>query len=150
MTTDAAAAATAKPPTWYRVGAWVLFAWMLMGILSFLNEMRMDEAAIAQLPEAMQGLYAIMPSWMRVIFAVATISGFVGALGLVLRKTWSIPLLVTSLAAIIVQMSYWLFVMNAMEALGAGAAGMPVTLVVVGAFAIWFAMKAKALGVLTS
>ncbi len=145
---SAPAAAGAKPPTWYRVTAWLLFAWMLIGILGYLAELRMTPEAIAAMPEGMQALYAIMPGWMRIIYGVATVSGLAGALGLILRKAWSLPLLILSLVAVVVQMSYWLFGMKAMELLGTGAAGMPIVVILLGAFAIWFAMMAKKRGVI--
>jgi hypothetical protein len=121
---------------------------MLMGLLSFFNSEMMSPEAIAALPQEMQDMMAATPMWMRAIYGVATIGGFVGAVGLMMRKSWSMPLLVTSLVAVIVQMSYWLFGMGAMEKLGSGAAGMPVVVILLGAFAVWFAMTAKQRGII--
>lgn len=147
---DATATTAAKPPTWFRVGSWFLFVWMLVGILGFFAELRMTPEAIAALPEGMQALYAATPGWMNVIYGVATTTGLAGALGLILRKAWSIPLLIVSIVTVVVQMSYWLFGMKAMEALGSGAAGMPIVVIFLGAFAVWFAMTAKKRGIIAS
>ena len=140
--------AATKPPTWYRVGSWLLFTWMLLGVLSFLNSEFMSAEATAALPQEIQDLMAATPMWMRVMYGVATLSGFVGGLGLVVRKAWSLPLLVGSLVAVVLQMGYWLFGMGAMEALGSGAAGIPSVVIILGAFGVWFAITAKKSGVI--
>ena len=145
---DATSPTATKPPTWYRVGSWLLFTWMLLGVLSFLNSEFMSAEATAALPQEIQDLMAATPMWMRVMYGVATLSGFVGGLGLVVRKAWSLPLLVGSLVAVVLQMGYWLFGMGAMEALGSGAAGMPSVVIILGAFGVWFAMTAKKRGVI--
>lgn len=139
---------TSTPPTWYRVGSWMLFAWMLMGILSFLNSESMSAEALAALPQEMQDLMAATPLWLRVIYGVATVSGLVGALGLVLRKSWSIAALTVSLVAVLIQMSYWLFGMRALAILGSGAAGMPSVVIILGGFAVYFAVVSRQRGIL--
>ncbi len=139
---------TSTPPTWYRVGSWMLFAWMLMGILSFLNSESMSAEALAALPQEMQDLMAATPLWLRVIYGVATVSGLVGALGLVLRKSWSIAVLTVSLVAVLIQMSYWLFGMRALAILGSGAAGMPSVVIILGGFAVYFAVVSRQRGIL--
>lgn len=139
---------TSTPPTWYRVGSWMLFAWMLMGILSFLNSETMSAEALAALPQEMQDLVAATPLWLRVIYGLATVSGLVGALGLVLRKSWSIAALAVSLVAVLIQMSYWLFGMRALAILGSGAAGMPSVVIILGGFAVYFAVVSRQRGIL--
>lgn len=142
--------ANATPPGWYRVGSWMLFAWMVLGVLSFLNSEMMTAEALAELPAEMQTLVAATPLWMRITYGVATISGLAGALGLVLRKSWSIGVLGLSLVAVLIQMGYWLFGMGALATLGAGAAGMPLVVIILGAFAVYFAVTAKQRGIIAS
>lgn len=140
--------APAKPPTWYRVGSWMLFAWMLVGVLSFYNSEMMTAEALAALPSEMQTLVAATPLWMRIIYGVATVSGLAGAVGLVIQKAWSIPVLTVSLLAVLIQMGYWLFGMGALATLGSAAAGMPLVVTVLGAFAVYFAVVARQRGII--
>jgi hypothetical protein len=64
---------------------------------------------------AQQTLYAARPSWAVAATATAVWFGAAGCLGLVLRKKWSIWLLMLSLAGVVAQ-DLWLFVLS-------GAAG---------------------------
>ena len=66
-----------------------------------------------------------------------------GALGLLLRRRWAMPLFAISLAAVLVQMIAVYVFTPAWEA--SGAAGLPMTLLIVGIaiFLFWYARRAS-------
>lgn len=135
--------ASATPPRWYRIVAALAVAWMLIGVASFVLDLMMSEAALAQLSEGQQQLYAARPGWIVAVYAIATFTGLAGAIALVLRKNWAVPALAISLAAVTVQFGYTLFAMDAIGLIGAGAAlPFPLTIFAIGAALLWLAVTA--------
>ena len=86
------------------------------------------------------------PSWATAAFAIAVFGGLLGCIALLLRKSWAKSLLLLSLIGIIVQLIYNLFISKAMEVYGPGAVIMPISVLVVGIFLVWFAKKGIAKG----
>ncbi|MGI9260961.1 MAG: hypothetical protein ACR2QR_02940, partial [Woeseiaceae bacterium] len=68
------------------------------------------------------------------------------AIMLALKKKIAIPLFAASLAAIVIQMGYVFFVMNASEILEAGAMILPFMVIGLGALQLWFAIHVKGRG----
>jgi anti-sigma-K factor RskA len=60
---------------------------------------------------ALQQLYASRPAWAVAATAIAVFAGAAGSLGLILRRRWATPLLIASLAGVVVQDVY-LFMLN--------------------------------------
>ena len=58
---------------------------------------------VARMSAEQQALYAARPAWAVAATAIAVWGGAAGCLGLILRKRWAVPLLVASLAGVIVQ-----------------------------------------------
>lgn len=147
MATDALSRtqSMAKPPRSYWVVSGLALVWMLIGVLAWIADLMMN-AALADWTEAQRQLYEMRPQWLFWVYAIAVFSGLFGAIALLLRKAWSIPLFVLSLVAIIVQFGYTFLVMKAAELLGAGAAAFPLLIFAIGVFLLWFALRAKRAG----
>ena len=136
-----------KPPTWFRIVAILAVIWMLFGVMAWVMDLMMDEAALAQMSEAQRQLYATRPQWLFVIYAIAIFSGLAGAIGLVLRKSWATTLLAISLVAIVIQFGYTFTVMHAIEILGAAAAlPFPIVIFAIGTALLWLSLHAKRSG----
>ncbi|MFL6548420.1 MAG: hypothetical protein ACJ8OJ_06965 [Povalibacter sp.] len=136
--------AVVKPPTWYWIVAILAVVWMLFGVMAWVMDLMMDEAALAKMTDAQRQLYATRPQWLFVVYAVAIFSGLAGAIGLVIRKSWAIPLFVVSLVAVVIQFGYTFMAMHAVELLGAGAAlPFPLVIFLIGAALLWFSIRAK-------
>jgi hypothetical protein len=139
--------AASNPPTWYWVVSGLALLWMLFGVAAWVMDLMTDEAGLAQMSEGQRQLYAARPQWLFVVYGVAIFSGLGGAMGLLLRKSWATMLLGFSLAAIVIQFGYTLFVMNAVQALGASAAiPFPLAIFVIGVALVWFARRSRQLG----
>ena len=113
-------------PAWFKIVAVVALLWNLLGCIAFFSDLRLSPDDLAQLPEAQQALYAARPGWAVAATGVAVFGGVIGCIGLLLRRRWAFPILVLSLAGIVVQ-DFGLFVL----ADGASLAG-PVAVVMQG------------------
>jgi hypothetical protein len=140
-----------KPPTWYWVVSGVAALWMLFGVAAWAMDLMTDETGLAQLSEAQRQLYAARPQWLFAVYGVATFSGLIGAIGLLLRKSWAPMLFALSLAAIVVQFGYTFIGMHAVEVLGPAAAiPFPLVIFLIGIALWWFSLRSRKLGWLAS
>jgi hypothetical protein len=134
-------------PAWFPVVASLLLLWNLFGIAMFFLQYTMTPEALARLPEDQRTLFESMPGWLWVVYAVAVLSGALGALMLLLRKRAAVPLFWVSLLAVLVQFGYTLLPGRAVEVLGpAQALPMPLTIIAVAALQVWVARRALARG----
>ncbi|REJ79517.1 MAG: hypothetical protein DWQ47_16475 [Acidobacteria bacterium] len=92
-----------KAPKWFVPVAVLAFIWNLLGCLAFAFDLMASPEDIAQLSEAEQAIYAARPVWSVVGTGMAVILGALGSLGLILKKSWSLPLLALSLIGVILQ-----------------------------------------------
>lgn len=130
-------AAIARPPAWFRIVALVGLLWELFGVATYLMHVGMLPAA--EMSDVERSLADSMPVWATAAYAVAVFAGAFGALGLVLGKSWSRPLLILSLVAVVVQFAWWLLLSGAMDAIGPSAAIMPILVILVGVALVWLA-----------
>ena len=77
-----------------------------MGLMNFAGQTFMREQMQQSLTEEQRAFMDASPSWILVVFGIAVITGFLGCVGLILKKAWSINLFLVSLVAIIIQMGY--------------------------------------------
>jgi len=111
-----------------------------MGVFAYVSEVMATPAQMAESYNADQlAMLAARPGWVTGAFALAVFAGLVGSLGLLLRKTWARPLFLLSLLAVLVQ-QFWIFFRTEFLAIaGMAGAALPLAVVVIGIFAIWFA-----------
>ena len=90
-------------PEWYLPVAILALLWNLLGCAAYLGDVMLTPDDIAKMSPDQQALYAARPAWAVAATAIAVWGGAAGCLGLVLRKRWALPLLLLSLAGVIVQ-----------------------------------------------
>lgn len=140
-------APSTQPPKWYWWAAGFATLWMLVGVLSLVMDLMTDAAALAAFSEAQRTLYESRPTWLLVVYMVATVSGLLGAVALVRRHRIAVALLALSLVAVVCQFAYTTFVLDALTLLGpAQALGFSLMIVAMGALTLWFAMHARGRG----
>ncbi len=110
-----------------------------MGAVQYFILVTMTDTAIAELPVAEQALYTDIPLWATSALAIAVFGGLLGCAGLLMRKKWARPLFIASLVGVVVQMFNWLVLSDTVDVYGAGSIVMPVVVIVIAGFLIWFA-----------
>jgi hypothetical protein len=134
---------TTKPPVAYWIIASIAVLWNLMGVGAFASDLMVTPELISKMEPAMQEMYNNNPMWLKVVYGIATITGLLGSIGLLLRKNWAIPLFLISLITVFIQMTYSMLGTNAIEAVGTtGAVVFPIIVIIIAAFLWYYAKKA--------
>jgi hypothetical protein len=137
------AATATTHPTSFKVIAILALLWNLLGVAMFYLQISMTPEAIAALPAPQREVDEATPSWLNLAFAVAVFGGALGAVGLLLRKRWAVPCFLVSLLALVVQIVSAYLVTPAWTAYGAAGLAMPVVLLAIALFLLWYARKAE-------
>lgn len=90
-------------PKWFLPVAGIALLWNLVGCFAYLSDVTLTPDDIAKMSETRQALYASRPAWAVAATAIAVWGGAAGCVGLLLRKRWAFPLLLASLAGLVVQ-----------------------------------------------
>ncbi len=130
------------PKSFYWI-AGVALIWNLLGVGAYVSQVTMSPDALNALPEAERALYENVPAWATAAFAIAVNGGALGCLLLLLKKAIATPVLIASLAGVIVQMYHSFFIANSIEVYGPGGMVMPISIVIIGVYLVWFSMNAK-------
>ena len=120
-----------------------------MGVFAYLQEAYMTAEDLAALPIEEQALYENIPAWVTAAFALAVFGGALACILLLLRKKLATFVFIISFASILAQMTYNLLMSKAMEVYGPGGMIMPIMVIVIGAYLIWYSKKMDAQGILT-
>lgn len=137
---------TTKPPLWFWIVSGILTLWNIMGVMAYIGQVTLSPEALAAMPAAEQALYEAVPAWVTGAFAIAVFSGLLACVFLLIRKGWAVPAFIISLGAAVLQSSYNFFLSDAIQVMGAGAAIMPLVVLILCVGQIWFARKARDMG----
>ncbi len=132
--------ATEVTPKWFLFVAWLALVWNVLGVAAFFSQMNMDPSA---LPRPQQLFYEGIPLWATVAFCIAVFGGAIGSLGLVLKRSWALPLLGLSLVGIVVQMSYSFLIGNGLEVFETSALVLPLLTLAIGIALVFLAVLAR-------
>ena len=132
---------TVKPPVWFWIMSVIALLWNLMGVFNYLNQAFNQIAILESLDQAQREAFEGIPAWATAAFAIAVFAGLAGSIGLLLRKKWARPLFVISLIAAVAQFIHWLFISNAVEAFGPSIYTMPIIVVIIGLYLIFFSKQ---------
>lgn len=126
----------------------VALLWNLMGVAAYLAHVSLTAEDFAAMPEAERLLYTDAPAWVTGAYAIAVFAGLLGCLGLLLRKAWAMPVFVVSLVAVVLQFGYALLVQDTIAVMGASIVVMPILVILIAAYLVWFAQRHRQAGVL--
>lgn len=79
---------------WYWFAAAAVLLFMLAGVAGYLVTVL---TPVEKLGPEQRAVMEAMPSWQTSVYAIAVWSGFAGSIGLLMRRRWSVPLLMVSL-----------------------------------------------------
>lgn len=127
----------------------IALVWNLMGVYAYIEQAYMTGEDLAALPPDQQALYDNVPAWVTAAFALAVFGGALGCILLLLRKKLATFVFIISFISILAQMTYNLLMSKAIEVYGPGGLIMPIMVILIGAFLIWYSKKMEAQGVLS-
>ena len=136
-----------KPTPLYWLISIVALFWNFMGIIAYLGQAYISDDALKMLPEENQLYFSNVPAWVTAAFAVAVFGGFLGAIGLIIRKKWAYFLFVISFLALVAQHVYNFFIQNYIEMTGSQMI-LPIVTFIVALFLIYFSKQNSQQGVL--
>lgn len=131
---------TNKPPIWFWVVSVIALVWNAMGVNEYLQQAYNTESYREMYTPEQLEIAANLPSWVTAAFAIAVFAGALAAIGLLLRKSWSVKLWLLSLLAVIVQMGYLLI--NGY----ASSIVMTIMIIVFALVFVWFARMSQGKG----
>lgn len=137
---------TSKPATWFWIVSGIALLWNLLGVMAYIAQVTLSPEALQALPENERTLIEATPAWATGAFAIAVWGGTLGAILLLLRRTFATPILIISLIGVVVQMIHAFFISNSIEVYGPGGMAMPAMVMIFAIFLIWFSRKAAASG----
>lgn len=140
------ASTTNKPATWFWIVSAIALVWNLMGVMAYIAQVTMSAEALQALPDNERALYESVPAWATAAFAIAVWGGALGSILLLIRRKWATAVLIISFSGIVVQMIHSFFMSNSIEVFGPGGMVMPVMILIIGAYLIWFSRQATAKG----
>ena len=79
-------------------------------------------------------------------YGIAVFGGLLGCVALLLRKAWALPMLLVCLAGIVVQNLHALLLGGGMEAFGAAALALPLSVFAIAVALAWFAHYSRGRG----
>ncbi|MGB0788074.1 MAG: hypothetical protein ACPGQR_00910 [Marinirhabdus sp.] len=121
--------------------------WNLVGIFFWLMEnFMMTEEMKASLPPEQLEMMNSAPSWGVYVYGAAVLFGTLASFLLLARKKVAVLLFLLSLLAILIQMGYWIFVMDAVGVIGAEAIVMPLIVIAIGIFLYFYSKGAAKKG----
>ena len=137
-----------KPDTLFWVIGGVLLVWNLIGLMFYYQQSTLTPEVMIDIGLTDQQIAHIVntPAWGHSGYAIAVNAGVLGAILLLLRKIWALPLFILSLAGALVQDLDAFVLRDAMEAWGSGAWYLPAFVIVMCAFEIWYSRYTKAKG----
>ena len=137
-----------KPSTAYWIISAVLLVWNIIGLMFYYQQSTLTTEIMADAGLTAQQIAHITntPAWGHSGYAIAVNAGVLGAILLLLRKVWALPLFVLSLVGALVQDLDAMVLRDGIEAWGTTALILPVIVILICLFEIWYARAAKAKG----
>jgi hypothetical protein len=137
-----------QPSMAYWIIAGLLLSWNLIGLFFYYQQSILTPEVMADAGLTSQQIAHISntPKWAHSGYAIAVNAGVFGALLLLFRKAWAVPLFVLSLVGALVQDLDAMVLRDGIEAWGTSALILPITVLVICVFEIWYANSAKAKG----
>ena len=130
-------------PAWFRAAALLAVLWNAFGVGMYLSSVGLFGDPSVELNEAQRAAAASIPAWIMGAFAIGTFAGLIGSIGLLLRKAWAQPLLIVSLAGLLVLEGWSVFLSGAPEQFGLAV---PIMVSAGAVLLAWLATHARRLG----
>ncbi|MDG2194165.1 MAG: hypothetical protein P8K77_04815 [Polaribacter sp.] len=138
---------TNKPTTLFWIISVIALIWNAMGANAYIQQAYNTESYQAMYTPEQIEIANNVPAWVTAMFAIAVFGATLGSIFLLLRKKIANSIFVISFLAVAIQMSY-VFLLGGMgeEYYGAGGMIMPIMIIVIAIFLVWYSKKATTKG----
>jgi len=140
---------TNKLPIWFWILTVILLLWGMMGMFVYYDFVTSTPESMAKYvadgtySQAYADYLLATPTWSTAVFAIAVSSGILGAISLVFRRNWAVPLYMISLLFIVISL-FDMFVLDKVHKLmSTGQVGMEGVVLGLGILAVWISRTAK-------
>ena len=130
-------------PKWLVWVALAALAWNLIGVAMFVMQIGLDGERLAALDAGQRQVRLTTPGWVDAAFALAVGGGVSGALGLLLRRAWAVPMFAWSLLGLLVQIAGVYAATPAWAVYGPAGLAMPALLLAI-ALGLWLLARKAA------
>jgi hypothetical protein len=137
-----------KPTTAYWIIAGLLLSWNVLGLYMYYGQSVATAETYADAKYSVEQIAFVMaePVWAHAAYAIAVNAGVLGAILLLLRKAWAVPLFVLSLIGALVQDLDAYVLRGALDHFDIVWLAIPIAVLVICVFEIWYSNQAKAKG----
>ena len=135
-------------PPWFWLVSIIAIFWNLMGVANYLMLKFMSPEVMAKMSEAEQALIENTPAWVTAAFATAVFSGLAGSVLMILRKKIAFETFALSMAAIVVQEIYVLFMSDTLKVQGVRGVMLPFMIITLGLIFLAFSYFTRKQGIL--
>lgn len=139
---------TTKPGAAFWIIAIAFALWNLIGLMFYVQQSSLTPDRMQELGLTAQQIAHIAntPAWGHSGYAIAVNAGLLGAVLLLLRKAWAVPLFILSLIGALVQDLDAFILRDAMQAWGPTAWYLPAFVLVICGIEIWYSMRLRSKG----
>lgn len=142
------APAGAKVPVWFWIVAVILVLWNGYGVWDFIGTNFMADTYLQAYTPEQQAYFTGFPMWFTVIWAVAILTAFFGAVALLIRNPLAVSLSFASVVLYILASICSLFVLGGMAVMGMVGLIFTVVLFLILLAQFWVARWAVGRGIL--
>ncbi len=131
---------------WILSGAALI--WNLFGMLIYFEQVTATPesfAAANYTPEQIAFLEST-PVWVTSVFAISVTAGVLGAVFLLLRKTWAVPLFVVSLASVLIQNVHSFLLTDVVAVFGTTPVIIQTTVIVIALGLVFYSLRVRSKG----
>lgn len=139
---------TRAPVHLWIVGVLALL-WNAMGAFDYAATQLRLEFYMSQFSENQLAYFYAFPAWADAAWAIAVWGSVLGALGLLLRKAWTVPVFGVVLIAMVLNSLYTFVFTDGLALMGDGAAAFTAIIWVIAIGLFLYALAMKRSGVLT-
>ena len=139
-----------KPGIAFWIIGVITLIWNGLGVVNYLQQAFKTEVSMNKFNSDQLALLESLPAWMTALFAIAVFAGAIGCIALLMRKKLAVTLLLASFLAATIQQLYWMFGTNAAEVFSESQPYlMPIMIIIVSAFLVWYSKDQKGKGILS-
>ncbi len=144
-----------RPPVLFWVISIALLFWGFSGVSIYVGyfietpEEFAETAETAENRQAYAEYIVNIPAWAIVVGIIAALTRLLGAIYLLLRRAWSLPLYVTSMVLFMVTLYRAFIIADVASVMSGPHIAVELAFIALSAFAVWFAHENRSKGVLT-